>query len=156
MPAMPVSLPGAHMAHATPLLRPIALVLLAGVFAGCRQTGTGTAVPPPPTDAPFVLTTPYAQQPAAGICAEPTGNEVVMRLEPGIPDPRCSIVRADQRLRVINRTGGDVTISLGPFSLPLPADGKTVIGPTFGQYLLPGVHALQVDPCCGGELWLKE
>lgn len=78
-----------------------------------------------------------------------------MQLEPGIPNPRCIIVREDQHLRVINHSGADVTIGLGPFSLVLPANGETVIGPPFGDYLMPGVHTLQVDPCCGGELWLR-
>jgi hypothetical protein len=79
-----------------------------------------------------------------------------MTLEPGIPNPRCLIVHSGQRLRVVNLIGADVSISLGRFSLPLPANGETVIGPTFEEYLMPGVHVLQVDPCCGGELWLQD
>jgi len=129
----------------------IAVNLMLFVLA-CSLTVPATEVQP----TPLQLATPQSQSPAAGICAEPTDDEVVMRLEPGIPDPRCIIVQAGQRLRVVNHTGGDVTISLGPYSLLLPSNGETVLGPTFGEYLLPGVHSLQVDPCCGGELWLKE
>lgn len=127
-------------------------LLLASLAAACRAGATFDSPTPPETVT--VRATPYAQQPAAGICAEADDEEVVMRLLPGIPDPRCVIVRPDQRLRVVNETGADVNISLGPFALPLPANGQTVIGPTFGEYLLPGVHVLSVDPCCGGELWL--
>ncbi len=119
---------------------------------------------PPSTETTFALATPYAQQPAAGICAEPSdddrashpGGEVVMRLEPGIPDPRCMIILAHQHLRVVNKTGAEVTITLGSYSAVLGQDGETVFETPFGDYLMPGVHALQVDPCCGGELWLKE
>jgi len=115
-------------------------------------------------EAPVPLATPYAQQPAAGICAEPAdddrashpGGEVVLTLEPGIPDPRCIIVASTQHLRVVNRTGTDVTVGLGPFSASLAVDGETVFDAPFGDYLQPGVHLLAVDPCCGGELWLKE
>jgi hypothetical protein len=115
----------------------------------------GAADLPAATETPPPRATPYALEPAAGICGEPAGEEAVMTLEPGIPDPRCMIVTADQRLRVINRTGADVEISLGPFALPLPANGETVFGPSFGDFLMPGVHVLGVDPCCGGELWLR-
>jgi hypothetical protein len=89
------------------------------------------------------------------VCAEAAGDEAVMRLGPGIPDPRCLIVRKSQHLRVVNDTGAAVTLGLGPFSFVLPANGETVIGPPFGDFLMPGVHTLQVDPCCGGELWLR-
>lgn len=105
---------------------------------------------------PVPLATPYSQEPAAGICAEPGGDEVAMRLEPGIPDPRCIIVEAGQHLRVVNHTGVDVTVALGSFSAALVPDGETVFETSFGDYLMPGVHVLHVDPCCGGELWLKE
>jgi len=107
-------------------------------------------------ETPISLATPYAQQPAAGICAEPTGDEVVMRLEPGIPDPRCMIILTHQHLRVVNKTRAEVRIALGSYSAVLGPDGETVFENPFGAYLMPGVHALQVDPCCGGELWLKE
>jgi hypothetical protein len=131
----------------------VSTLLLASLAAGCRA---GAALDTPtPLETDTVRATPYAQQPAAGICAEAESEEAVMRLLPGIPDPRCVIVRPDQRLRVVNETGADVNISLGPFALPLPSDGETVFGPTFGEYLLPGVHVLSVDPCCGGELWLR-
>jgi hypothetical protein len=138
-----------------------ALGLLSWMLSGCRFAGD---VVPTISASPMPRATPYASEPAAGICADATGavgasppvGEVVMTLEPGIPDPRCMIVAAGQRLRVVNATGGDVNISLGPFSLPLPANAETVIGPAFGDYLMPGVHALQVDPCCGGEVWLQE
>lgn len=139
------------------------VVLAASLLLSAVACTLITPLPEVPST-PFPLATPYSQQPAAGICAEAIGDdrashpggEAVMRLEPGIPDPRCMIIRPDQRLRVVNQTGVDVAIALGPFSLPLPANGETVFGPTFGDYLMPGVHVLQVDPCCGGELWLKE
>ena len=79
-----------------------------------------------------------------------------MTLEPGIPDPRCVIVTATQRLRVVNRTGGAVAVVLGSFSAEIEQGAEHVFVEPFGDYLLPGVHALAVDPCCGGELWLQE
>jgi len=98
--------------------------------------------------------TPYAQSPAAGICASPEGVEVEMSLLPGIPDPRCLEIRPDQRLTVRNRTGGPVHVQLGPFSADL-ADGEDfTMDVPLGEFLAPGVHALQVEPCCGGELVL--
>ncbi len=32
---------------------------------------------------------------------------------------------------------------------------EVVFSMSFGRALLPGVHLLGVEPCCGGELWLK-
>jgi len=124
---------------------------------GCvLLTSAGGAGTTPTTKTPLPRATPYALEPAAGICADPAGDQVVMTLEPGIPDPRCLIVHSGQRLRVVNHTGADVVIAIGPFSFPMPANSETTIGPTFGEYLLSGVHALRADPCCGGELWLRE
>jgi hypothetical protein len=138
-------------------LRWMAFPLAALAALACALANPGSTVgDQPASDTPLPRATPYSLEPAAGICAEPDGDEAVMRLEPGIPDPRCLIVQAGQRLRVVNRTGADVAVSIGPFSLVIPANGETVFGPPLGDYLLPGVHALQVDPCCGGELWLKE
>jgi hypothetical protein len=145
-----------------PDIRWMLLPSVAGLATlACAFSTPSGLVSPGPTGPPTVETTlpratPNSLEPAAGICTQAEGDEAVMRLEPGIPDPRCMIVRGDQRLRVLNHTGGDVAIAIGPFSLPLPANGETVIGPPIGSYLLPGVHVLQVDPCCGGELWLKE
>ena len=134
--------------------RLVAVVPLAALACALGSRTGGPAATP--TDTPDARATPYAQEPAAGICAEPEGDEVVVTLEPGIADPRCLIVHPDQHLRIINRGGTEVTVSLGPFAAVLPAAGDATLGPAFGDYLMPGVHQLQVDPCCGGELWLKE
>ena len=42
---------------------------------------------------PQPLATPYAQEPAAGICASFEGEMVTVSLNPDIPDPRCAKVR---------------------------------------------------------------
>jgi hypothetical protein len=100
--------------------------------------------------------TPYSDSPAAGICGEAEGDLATMTLLPGIPDPRCLTVRANQRLRVINRTEGTVEISLAGVTQTLEPDGSFTFTAAFGELLQPGVHALAVDPCCGGEIWLKQ
>jgi len=100
--------------------------------------------------------TPVSDSPAAGICGEAEGDLVTMTLLPGIPDPRCLIVHANQRLRVVNRTEGTVKVSLAGVTQTLNPDGSYTFESEFGELLQPGVHALGVDPCCGGELWLKE
>ncbi|HSR48855.1 MAG TPA: hypothetical protein VLL77_12810 [Anaerolineales bacterium] len=130
----------------------IAAVLTAILLSlACNAASpTATSVPGP------VRATPYAAQPAAGLCGEAAGDEVVMTLEPGLPDPRCVTVTAAQHLRVVNRTGGAVTVALGSFRAELDPEVEHVFAVPFGEYLLPGVHALQVDPCCGGELWLQQ
>lgn len=79
----------------------------------------------------------------------------MMRLEPGIPDPRCLVVSPAQHLRLVNHTGGTVQVSLGRFAATLAPGAEVVFEAPFGDYLLPGVHAVWVDACCGGEIWLR-
>jgi hypothetical protein len=107
------------------------------------------------TTQPVYRATPVAQEPAAGICASFDGPAVEVTLLPGIPDPRCAIVRPDQLLTITNQTGSPVEFTLGQFTALLDHEASYTIETPFGEYLAPGVHALQVDPCCGGELWLK-
>lgn len=117
---------------------------------------SGPAAPPSiPGDTPRPLSTPFAREPTAGICGESAGAEVLLVLEPGIPDPRCSIVRSSQVLRVVNHTGGAVAVTLGRETIALALGAEAAFATPFGQALLPGVHLVLVDPCCGGELWLK-
>jgi len=78
-----------------------------------------------------------------------------MTLEPGIPDPRCLIVSPAQHLRLVNHTGGTIDVTLGRLGSSLQSDAEVVFDAPFGDYLLPGVHAVWVDPCCGGEIWLR-
>jgi hypothetical protein len=106
---------------------------------------------PPPS-----MATAYAQEPAAGICASFDGDMVVVSINPDAPDPRCSKVRADQKLTIINNTKNDIEANIGKaFEADLAPGEKTVITNPFSDYLYPGVHQVQVKPCCGFELWLE-
>jgi hypothetical protein len=107
---------------------------------------------PTPT---YLLATPYAQSPAAGICATFDGDAVVVSLYPDIPDPRCIKVRADQRLTMVNRTENTLDVSLGIYKASLPPGAETTFDAPFGTYLETGVHQLQVSPCCSPELVLE-
>jgi hypothetical protein len=99
--------------------------------------------------------TPYADSPAAGICPEFEGDLITMTVNPDVPDPRCVIVQPDQRLRVVNNLETEITASLGSLSSVIAPDSEHVFEETFGELLLPGVHSLNVTPCCGGSIWLK-
>jgi hypothetical protein len=122
---------------------------------------TPTSAPAPaaeasPTPAMSILATPYADSPAAGICASFDGPVVELRIEPGIPDPRCARARADQQMKVTNNTDGPLDVSIGTYSGHMEPGGEFVIEAPFGSYLAPGVHQLQVLPCCGPEIVLEE
>ena len=127
------------------LLFMIVLLTALSACAPARQAATQTTrstppdIQPTPQDTPRLLATPYSDQPAAGICASPEGALVTITIYPDIPDPRCAIVRPDQRLQVVNSTQADLQVSLGDFTATLA----------------PGVHQVQVLPCCGPELWLQ-
>jgi hypothetical protein len=130
------------------------------VLVACKSAGGGPTQTPltPTVDITVqtaVLATPYAQQPAAGICASFEPEMVTVTLNPDIPDPRCTIVRADQILTVLNQTQNTLQITIGRFTASLEPGKETTFDTPFGEYLQPGVHQLQVSPCCGAELWLE-
>jgi hypothetical protein len=80
---------------------------------------------------------------------------VTISINPDTPDPRCTVVRPDQTLKVINRRGEPIVVTIGNFQARLEAGGEAVLATPFGDYLAVGVHRLEVSPCCGAELWLK-
>jgi hypothetical protein len=89
------------------------------------------------------------------MCAEFEGELVTMSVNPDMPDPRCVIVKPDQRLRVMNNLESEIESSLGNLSSSiLPGDAYT-FERTFGELLMPGVHNLGVGLCCSGSIWLK-
>jgi hypothetical protein len=144
--------------HIKPILV-LGMTLVLGLSA-CKSVGTGptTAAPTPTignTAQPYPLATPYAQGPTAGICASPEGDMVVVTINPDVPDPRCTKVRPDQKLTVLNKTQDMLEVSIGRFTASLEPGAETIIDTPFGEYLAPGVHLLQVTPYFSAELWLE-
>ena len=142
------------------MLSVLVAVLLLPLVACVQTVAEFTPSPAAPTVGetalPHTLATPYAQEPAAGICASFEGDVVTITLNADIPDPRCAKVRPEQTLKVINNTVSPLTVSIGPFKSALLAANEFSIDVPFGDYLQPGVHQLQVSPCCGAEIWLEE
>lgn len=102
------------------------------------------------------LATPMSDSPAAGICGEFDGEWVTMTINPDVPDPRCVIIHPDQMLEVVNHRGETIVVTIGNMTAQL-ADGESFrFEVPFGEYLAPGVHGVEVQPCCGGVLWLQE
>jgi hypothetical protein len=110
----------------------------------------------PPGTPGAALATAVSDSPAAGICAETDDPIVTVTIFPDIPDPRCTIIRPEQRLRLINQRGETIEVSLAGLTATLEAGAEHVFEIPFGQLLAPGVHAFQVSPCCGAELWLQD
>jgi len=104
---------------------------------------------------PSARATPYADTPAAGICGAIEGELVTMTINPDVPDPRCVVVRPDQRLQVVNGREDSITVSLFTLSAQIDPGQQVTFDATFGELLLPGVHLLEVSACCGGALWLQ-
>lgn len=138
------------------LVAVLIIALSACVQAGIESTSTTPTPTANDTALPYALATPYAQEPAAGICATFDGDVVTITLNADVPDPRCARVRPDQTLKVVNNTVTPLSISIGPFKSALLAANAYSIDVPFGDYLEPGVHQLQVSPCCGAEIWLEE
>jgi hypothetical protein len=149
---------GVMNANTGPHVDRSALLAIALLLVGLGCSTLLPAVDNEPTaslpTATYALATPYADSPAAGICSSGESDDVEMTLLPGIPDPRCLEIRPDQHLLIRNMTGGAVDFRLGRFSGHLEDGERIRIEAAFGTYLAPGVHALEIDPCCGGELVL--
>ena len=109
-----------------------------------------------PLPTPESLATPAAMQPAAGICAEFEEEMVTMTINPDIPDPRCINIRPEQKLTVVNHRIETLRVRIGPFETTILPEGQHLFDLPFGDYLAPGVHHLDVFPCCGGELVLSQ
>lgn len=138
--------------------QPIWLIFLCGwLLSACTLTQQNAPVlEQAPLIAPETLATPAAVQPAAGICAEFEGEIVIMTINPDIPDPRCIKVRPAQKLTVINHRGETLQVRIGPFETTILPEDQYLFDQPFGDYLAPGVHVLDVFPCCGGELVLSQ
>ncbi|MGD9093215.1 MAG: hypothetical protein PVF74_10215 [Anaerolineales bacterium] len=108
----------------------------------------------PPSEAE--LATPYAIKPAAGICADALDENIAsVNIWPDVPEPRCLVVSQENMLRVINKTGENVQVQLGPFHIELGAGETYTFDCPLGNYLAPGVHQIMVTPFGGPEIWLK-
>lgn len=146
------------MKHHIPFL--IVWLVCILVISACSpsnvQSSQNTPDQASPTLTPtLTLATPYAQLPAAGICASFDGEVVTITLDIDMPAPRCAKVRPDQTLSVVNNTLSTLRVSIADFSHSLlPGETYTIDVP-FGDYLAAGVHQLAVEPCCGAELWLE-
>jgi hypothetical protein len=111
------------------------------------------------------LVPPDSDLPAAGICGSAPGGLAVVEANPDTPQPRCLVVRPDQRLEVVNASdrfrqpGSEITVTMPGFSPRTLAIGaRTVFDRPFGAYLAPGVHQVRISlyPGSGADLWLKD
>jgi hypothetical protein len=106
-----------------------------------------------------------ADGPVAGACGTAEGRYATVEANPDVPQPRCTIVRADQRLRVRNTTnrfnspGEVITVQFAGYPTRTVAIGEeTVFERPMGEYLAPGVHDVHLSVyrgSGGAEIWLK-
>ena len=133
------------------------LVVIVWLLTACTLTQQNPPVlEQAPLQPPETLATPAAMQPAAGICAEFEGDIVTMTINPDIPDPRCIHIRPEQKLTVINHRMETLRVRIGSLETTILPEGQHLFDLPFEDYLAPGVHVLDVFPCCGGELVLSQ
>ena len=99
-----------------------------------------------------------SKEPAAGICAQPSdGDETMVRIKDGMPDPRCQKIRPNQILVISNETGEDLIFWVGD-----RVEDFVVAGPEIeyafdlpvGLWLEPGVHRINMEHMSGPEIWV--
>lgn len=105
---------------------------------------------------PAYRATPVAQSPAAGICGTWEGDVVTFTINTDIPDPRCSAAFPRQTLRVVNGREEAIRARIGLFEAEIQPGGEHVFDVPLGEYLMPGVHVVEISPCCSPELVLGE
>lgn len=132
--------------------------------AACTFSMTGAPTQNPEIEVPEQIpatdvvgrATPYADSPAAGICGSFEGEWVTITIYPDIPDPRCANIRPEQMLEVVNMREEILIVKIHYLEAEiLPGESHRFEIP-FGDLLLPGVHQVSVEPCCGATLVLGE
>ena len=111
-----------------------------------------------------LLTPTVSDSPAAGVCQEASGRWVSAQItsitskdSDGVPMPRCVQVTKRQRLKTINRAGGAIRVTLGPFTIRIRPGAEGIFNKPFGSYLATGVHVVRVsDGHAGPALWLQD
>ena len=104
-----------------------------------------------------VLAPADTQTPAAGTCLPADGPVATVTLSPDVPQPRCVVVKPEQRLDLVNPGQTAVTATLGAQTIIVPAGQTGRIDLAFGDYLEPGVHRLDVAELYASsspEIWL--
>jgi hypothetical protein len=94
--------------------------------------------------------------PAAGICGQASGavGNVVMGTPDNVPEPRCLIVRGDQRLSVTNQSSARLDVAIGARHKAVVAPNETYVFPgTVATFLARGVHRL-VSASSTAEIWV--
>jgi hypothetical protein len=145
------------------------LVVATAALAGCGSgddeaatpATTTTTQPPATTAATATTATTLAPAespgPAAGFCAAAAREFAAVTMEPGVPNPRCQYVTADERLRLTNAFDHPIDVTIGGVTATLQPGETQTVGPSFGSYLAPGVHVAHSAAYGGSgpELWLQ-
>src|SRR5207237_2598042 len=72
-----------------------------------------------------------------------------------VPQPRCLVIRHDQRLGITNRTGRSLGLKLGTRLAATVEPRRThVFAVAVGTYLAPGVHRLVFTPSSAADIWV--
>ncbi len=113
----------------------------------------GKAVQPPADRAK-----PISEWPASGMCANPyEGLIATVAIDQDVPvsNPRCQLLRPNQKLRVVNHTSELQHVGLGRFQADIKPGGEYTFDMPLGEYLEPGVYLLTGANGFSPELWLN-
>lgn len=124
--------------------------------AATAETSPSAAQPAAPTiTAMPTKRPPDSDTPAAGICLQGEGGTVDVLLGLGPDDlplaGRCIQIKPEQRVKLINQSGQDYSLSFGPFEETLPPGGELLLDLPAGDYLEFGVHLLPDGPA----IWVQ-
>jgi hypothetical protein len=131
-------------------------VLSAGSFLAAVRPGLTVAPPAPSTPKPTSLEPADSRSPAAGVCARADGDVGNVRFGAAdlVPQPRCLLLRGDQRLSVTNVSDGALRVTLGLAYGASVGPGEThVFDAPLGEYLAPGVHRLMASSFAA-DIWV--
>jgi hypothetical protein len=119
-----------------------------------------TITPTPMTAVIYVVVpgtpAPGSESPAAGICAEPEEPVVTVIMDVSTPNPRCSIVTPDQRIRIVNKRDETALVVLGGFRASLRHNEAALFDAPAGTYLGTGFHSIVMNGQGFGEVGVLE
>ena len=129
-------------------MRRVVAVLAVVLLTSC--SGGGAAEP----TAHYSIATADSTGARSGTCSTTGGDDAVTVIalpDEDVAQPRCAIVRPDQRVRFVNKRDEQLSLRIGNSTVSLPPDTSTV-SPAAARWLANGWYTIAFGTGGGGEL----
>ncbi|MGA2910538.1 MAG: hypothetical protein ABSE04_01915 [Candidatus Microgenomates bacterium] len=98
-----------------------------------------------------------SQAPAASSCNSVQGDVISVTLNPDVPNPRCVIISANQKLTLVNGTSQLISLDYDSYVSKISPGSNYTFPVVASLFLAPGVHVIKTSLYSGSgpEVWLQ-